>query len=103
MHSKTILRTSFKFEKIAEAFSIETPFVMIFDQHMWLKAAVPVRSKSLDIISRFVGLHLLTSQLMMEMAGVQVILETTCGSDAVHHQRKHFSQLARTSFTTVSI
>ena len=71
--------------------SKKSPFVVTFDQPLWIKAVQIIVEKSLDIVARLGGFHLLTSFLgsvgmTMEGLGLQELLNTSYGSITIIHQ-----------------
>ena len=73
----------------ASALHIPTPCI-IFDQHLWVKSVGIVKCKSLNVVCRLGGFHLLMSFLgsigkIMECSGLSELLQTTYGSNTVQH------------------
>ena len=79
----------YSLKKQPEFLNIETS-VITFDQPLWLKATEIIQSKSLDIVCRLGGFHLLMSFLgsigkLMEKSRIEEVLETIYGPNAVLH------------------
>ena len=76
-------------QKQATYLNIET-LVITFDQPLWLKATETIILKSLDIVCRVGGFHLLMSFLgsvgkIMEKSVIEELLQTIYGTNAVSH------------------
>ena len=73
----------------SHALNIPTPCIT-FDQPLWLKSMEIISAKSLNIVTRLDGFHLLMSFLgsvgkMMELSGIEDVLESVYGSNTVKH------------------
>ena len=71
---------------IQNALNIPTPF----DQPSWLNSMEIISAKSLNIVIRLGGFHLLMGVLgsivtMMESSGIEDVLESIYGSNTVEH------------------
>ena len=76
-------------ESQAQQLNIPTPCIT-FDQPLWLKAVEIVKAKSLNIVCRLCGFHVMMSFIgsigsMMKGSGLEEALETVYGSNAVTH------------------
>ena len=95
-------------EQQAASVNIETPCVT-FDQPLWLKAVEIVKSKSINIVCRLGGFHLLTSFLgsvgkFMECSELAELFQTVYGSNTVKHMLsgKAFPRALRAHFLAQS-
>ena len=88
--------------------NIETPCIT-FDQPLWLKAVEIINAKSMNIVCRLGGFHLLMSFLgsigkLMEGSGLTELLEIIYGSNTVKHimTGKAYARALRAHFLTQS-
>ena len=73
----------------AELLNIPTPCVTL-DQPLWLKAVEIIQAKSLNIVCRLGGFHIMMSFIgsigsRMKGSGLEEALETVYGANAVSH------------------